>query len=195
MSYPEYNSKRIIDTRNTYNQFMTCYPFSLDDIDGEIWAELPPCYAVSNFGRIKSFARHEPRILKPQLFSFYLIADFRHRLGFRRFIHRLVAEYFIPNPDNKQQVNHIDGHKFNNHVSNLEWCTQSENIQHSLQSGLKKSGENNYLAVFSNEQAKWIRSVYKPYDKEFGAIPLARALGVSEATVRAIVSGKHYKFI
>lgn len=52
-------------------------------------------------------------------------------------IHRLVALQFIPNPDNKAEVNHIDGDKSNNHVSNLEWSTSSENKKHALQTGLK----------------------------------------------------------
>jgi hypothetical protein len=70
------------------------------------------------------------------------------------YIHRLVADAFIPNPLNKPAVNHIDGNKANNHVSNLEWVTHSENSIHAISTGLNNCrGESNTRAKLSNQDA------------------------------------------
>lgn len=95
----------------------------------EEWRDIKWCewYQVSNLGRVRN---HDGRILSlREVNSGYLVVLLKkYHKG--RTVHRLVAETFIPNPYNKEQVNHIDGNKHNNCISNLEWCTPSENMQH-----------------------------------------------------------------
>lgn len=77
-------------------------------------------------------------------------------------INRLVAEAFIPNPENKPEVNHKDGVKSNNHVSNLEWCTRQENLLHAYKNGLLKParGENQGNSKLKNKVVDEIREKY-----------------------------------
>ena len=76
----------------------------------------------------------------------------------KELVHRLVAKAFIPNPENKPFVNHIDGNKHNNTVENLEWVTPKENGQHASKSGLLESysGENHYCSEYTTEQVERI---------------------------------------
>ena len=69
-------------------------------------------------------------------------------------VHRLVANAFIPNPENKSEVNHIDGNKLNNMVSNLEWVTHDENIQHANRTGL-----NSYKSGLDARHNKYAKSM------------------------------------
>jgi len=69
---------------------------------------------------------------------------------YRRYVHVLVAEAFIPNPNNKPHVNHKDTNKANNHVNNLEWVTDNENMIHSYTNNCHKTGENHPNAKLSN---------------------------------------------
>jgi hypothetical protein len=93
--------------------------------------------SVSNYGRVKG-AR---KILKPQIdhkgYERLRFTVQRERMSAR--VHRLVAQTFIPNPFNKPQVNHIDGNKCNNNVSNLEWVTNKENAHHAIKAGMFKN--------------------------------------------------------
>lgn len=149
--------------RKAYDALKKFYPLTLDDLDDEEWRDVVGYeghYQVSNFGRVKSFWRHQVgKIITPQLnHKGYLVVELRDGQSRKvKFVHRLVAQAFIPNPDGKPEVNHRDGGKFNNHVDNLEWVTRIENMNHAVQSGFVATGEDNYQAQFTNEQAYCIR--------------------------------------
>lgn len=103
--------------------------------------EAAPRYEISDRGQIRSFCSGSARILSPfvQGSGYYQICIFSSPgAPIRPLVHRLVAEAFIGNPHALPQVNHKDGNKLNNAVSNLEWVTASENLKHSYRSGFHK---------------------------------------------------------
>lgn len=105
-------------------------------------------------------------------------------------IHRLVAEHFVPNPDNKPQVNHIDGVHSNNHVSNLEWCTRSENIQHSVRIGTFPCNERSSRAKITIKDALEIRSRYKGGQS---SVSISKIYGISQPQAWRIATYKRWK--
>lgn len=179
-----------------YQNLFTLEPFrDPKDLDGEIWRDVEGYdgYQVSNLGNVKSFKHcNKGRLLKPSLRNGYSFVQFGQH-GKCVNIHRLVAETFIPNLLNKPCVNHINGIKSDNRVENLEWCTPSENNLHATQTGLSKSGGDNYQAALTNEQAKWCREVYVAGHPEFGCNALARRFNVNVENMRKILHGKSYK--
>lgn len=92
-------------------------------------------YEVSSHGRVSNYRK----VMKfYKINSGYLCVKLTNGEAIKAFlVHRLVAAAFLPNPENKPEVNHIDGDKTNNHVSNLEWVTSAENKQHAHRTGLK----------------------------------------------------------
>ena len=114
-------------------------------------------------------------------------------------VHRLVAETFIPNPKNSETVNHIDGDKTNNHVSNLEWATRDEQMQHAYKLGLKKSNTvMKLMAKVSN--SKPVKCVKKETNETLyflSARDCSKEMGYSERWCDKIIAtqdGKTRKF-
>lgn len=127
-------------------------------------------YEVSNLGRVRSKERilphnindgnyvKKPKILKTQEKKGYefvaiCIDGVRKALP----VHRLVAKAFLPNPENKPQVNHIDGNKLNNRLDNLEWATAKENVDHAVRTGLIKKGSRSHRAVLNEDIVREIK--------------------------------------
>lgn len=106
----------------------------------EIWKNIPGFngdYQISNYGRIKSFKRKEPKILKQGYDGrkYRKIMLCKNGKRTNPAVHTLVAKLFVPNPKNKPTVNHIDCNKDNNRADNLEWMTYSENSLHGRKNG------------------------------------------------------------
>lgn len=101
----------------------------------EIWKDIEGyegLYQVSNFGRVKSFHFNREKILNLLPSYGYLYVNLCDKQGKRKrlCVHRLVAKYFLDDFDNHKQINHIDGNKMNNFITNLEMCTAKENSIH-----------------------------------------------------------------
>jgi hypothetical protein len=161
-------------------------------------------YYVSEDGDVYSKKYHpkrnpncEMRKLKPFLKNGYLqVAIYIN--GKQKFlsIHRLVAECYITNPNNKPQVNHIDGNKLNNHYINLEWVTNKENADHRDNVLNKKNiGEKCGKSILKTEDVLFIRKNYITKHPEFGTTPLSKKFNVASRTILSIVKNERWKHL
>lgn len=148
--------------------------------DGEEWLPVKdlPRYEVSNFGRIRTKETVTIGSRGREFVNHSKLLTFKERKGRGKqqtnyyqvrltdengnkktyYVHRLVALAFIDNPENKPTVNHIDGNKLNNHVSNLEWATYGENNLHAYKNSLKE--DNKKIICINTQTNKVIGSYY-----------------------------------
>ena len=162
-------------------------------------------YQVSNFGRVKSLAikytkrpqgrqKDFDRILMPmdsgKGYKYVsLHCDGRRK---NKHIHRLVAEHFLVNTFSKDQVNHKDGNKANNHVDNLEWVTLKENMIHASENGLLKMGESSHMAKIKEKDIIEIRELNK---SGVCRNSLSDTYSLSKATIHRIIHKQSWKHI
>lgn len=151
-------------------------------------------YQISNLGNVKSLKYNKERILNKELskgyyrFSLCLNNKTTHFLS-----HRLVALHFIDNSLNKPCVNHKDGNKLNNSIDNLEWCTHSENENHSYKelkkiNPIRKLSNINILDIRNNV----IKGIF-PFNKIKGNVKeYAKKHNVDVKTIHNVLNNKYY---
>jgi hypothetical protein len=150
-------------------------------------------YQVSDTGLVRNSKTLQIKKSAAGGTSVYLMASIYIKDGKRKnhLVHRLVAKYFVDNPHNKEQVNHIDGDKLNNSYENLEWVTPKENMKHAFESGLyKKFNNQTYKGKFGAEHNRSIKIecngvVYNGYSEA------SRLTGIKMSTIHRAV--KHNK--
>jgi hypothetical protein len=168
----------------------------LNNCANEVWmpcASLANRYKISNQGRVANAKTN--RIVKPTPnrtgYFRFSVRVLRGGKSIHPFIHKLVAEAFIENPIGHTVVNHINGIKSDNRAENLEWCTQSQNVFHALNTGLKTSGHNRPNAKFSLGQVIDIRKKYSSEKTSFRK--LAKEYGVGKTSIELLINGKTYQ--
>ena len=191
----------MIDRKNLEKINNSCYSLDFNDLPGEEWRDVigyEGLYQVSNYGRVKSFHNNGVRTLNPSFADYpgyYVVNLTKNGKQQTQYVHILVAQAFIPNPENKSYVNHIDGDKLNNCLENLEWTTPTENSRHAWRNGLIKSrtGTKNLHSKLTPEQVRYIRFNYKPHDENFSMVALARKFNVSKSTIYLVLARRTYK--
>jgi hypothetical protein len=154
-------------------------------------------YEISSHGRVKSNKRGKTiyMALNPDGRGYLCVTLSMNGDSKYWRVHKLVSNHFIPNPDNKKTINHIDGNKKNNHVDNLEWASYAENIQHAFKNGLNKAhyGESHGRTPFTENDVLDIRNAYRLGC--FSQQDIADAYGVSDVAINNILNRKSWRHI
>lgn len=147
-------------------------------------------YEITKDGEIYSLKHNKRKPIKGYIDKYGYRRILLYVNGKRKkyFVHRLVAEKYIDNPNNLPQVNHKDGNKLNNCVANLEWVTPKQNIQHAIKNGFRKSNNTTKLNV---KDVKNIKKLFSKYSMK----ELANMYNVSLSCIKHIHAGHTWKNI
>lgn len=155
-------------------------------------------YAVSDCGQVINC--QTGRVLRPdqtttnrgKAQTYYRVNLFVNNKGYKFAVHRLVAMAFLPNPDNKPEVNHIDGDRSNNQASNLEWVTKSENMQHAAKTGLASAGSMNGMSKYTEAQ---IQQVLQCSAAGLSRKEVSEITGVSISMIKDVRMGRAWTHV
>lgn len=187
------------------------FRISLNDLPNEIWNDVPEyegVYKSSNLGRVKSLnrivftkngvsKRIKEKILKLGLCEGYKVITLsKNNETIKTGVHRVIALTFIPNPENKPCVNHINGIKDDNRVENLEWCTYAENERHSWDVLHKKRpvGVLSNSCKLTEQKVLAIRRLHK-INPKYNRKIISEKLGLHPVSLNDIHRRKSWKHI
>lgn len=187
-------------------------PKDIISLPGEIWKDMDGyegCYQISNLLRFKSLDRYVVcnKNIPTKIVRGRILKSFLDTCGYPRVhlskngvrkqesVHRLVALHFIPNPENKKEVNHKNGIKTDNRIENLEWVTHSENAIHAFSTGLNfiqnTKGSKNGQAKLNEDKVKEI-ILLLPHKRNKD---IAAHFGVVETVISHIRSNKSWRHV
>lgn len=175
----------------------------------EIWKDIvgyEGLYQISNFGRIKSVERvvikknDRKNYVKETVLRFgintsgyYIVSLYKNAKPKTHRVHRIFATEFLPNYENKPNINHIDGDKLNNNLHNLEWVTQKENIQKAFETGLvNNTGVNNGQCVLNENKVLKIKKLLSAGETQSS---IAKKYNVTRSCILKINLNKTWKHV
>lgn len=154
--------------------------------DGEVWKNIDghPDYYISNFGNVYS-QKKDGKMLTPYLdqFGYYMLHLWENNKQHAAKVHRLVADAFIPNPDNLSDVNHKDENKTNNRVENLEWCSRKYNLNYGTRNERANASRKKGVVMLDSKTFEYIKSFPSAIDAE-------RETGINAGNIAMVCSGK-----
>jgi len=158
-------------------------------------------YFISKDGVITNKHGRIMKQYKNEKFKYYCVGLKTNKKQKTVYVHRMVAETYVPNPEKKEFINHKDGNKFNNNAENLEWVTRAENVQHSYDLGLKVYKPLHYKGKFGSEHNRSIKITCDGIIYN-GLSEASRLTGIPIGTIhyslknnKALKTGKHFQFI
>jgi len=174
----------------------------------EQWCIVPGLehlYEASTLGKIRNVERYVETYQGFRKLSKTIRKPFSNGKGYmsvcisskprrNEYVHRMVAKAFIPNPDNKKEVNHINGIKNDNRAINLEWCTPEENKEHAVRMNLMPKGEMSANSVLTDSQVIAILRLHR-INPDFNRTAVGRKLGVADSTIIKIIKRTRWKHI
>lgn len=169
-------------------------PFSNEEIAGEEWRSVSfgNRYEVSNLGRVRSLRRKGPKLMKLAVINSGArqVKLSSGSVQKHLLVHRLVALAFLPNSESRSDVNHIDGNKANNRLSNLEWLSNADNQRHAVSMGIRRLGSAHHRSKLT--EAEVVAMHHDARDRSMSFSDLAAQYGISVSQVRNIISRKNW---